>query len=107
MANAYASAECSTGFARRTAAVDIARIDGQCTCGNSVGSVAPGSGPAPCLPEQYRPNPAIFDIAIGKLYTWPKDIGSIKRLGCRHRLAALLPLMVPMQMIASNNAGQW
>lgn len=71
------------------------------------GSVAPGSGPAPCLPEQYRPNPAIFAIAIGKLYTWPKDIGSIKRLGCRHRLAALLPLMVPMQMIASNNAGQW
>jgi hypothetical protein len=33
----------------------------------------------PCPPEQYRPNPANFDIAIGKPYIWPKDIGAYQK----------------------------
>ena len=83
MANAYASdgmdlkplfGVCSAGFgARWIANVDLSGFVGDGTRGNSVGLVAPGSGAAPCRSEQYRPNLAIFDIAIGKLYTWPKD----------------------------------
>ena len=69
---------CSAALAsRRMVDVDLVRI-GQGTLGNSVGLITRlqrhHAGP-----ERYRHNVAIFDIAIGKAYTWPKDIQLIQR----------------------------
>ena len=63
---------------RRMVDVNLVRI-GQGTLGNSVGLITRlqrhHAGP-----ERCRHNVAIFDIAIGKAYTWPKDIQLIQRL---------------------------